>query len=379
MLRQLLLNNLWYGENSREANRRQFYASMGLTAPAVISLIYPDMSRVWGIDISHWNGLTNLQEAKDRGCSFVFIKAADGSVPSRWFPENKARAKAAGLPWGVYDWLYPGAKVSITSQVATWWNLVKNDYPPMGVKIDFEWTNYAGRPANPTAGDLTAATDKWKAVSGRRAGVYSSWGYTSTYAPAFRDWDDFDLWAAHYDVPAPRLPAGATKWQFWQFTDSLAGDIAPSENLALDGNYYNGSRDQFAAEFGGAVQPPIGGTMLYGRVNTAALNVRAGAGVGSPDIGDLIMGDHVIASEMLNGWWHLTLAERGGWSGTPVVLTDGETVAGRASVTNDVWCSGAYMTAIDPPPTPPQPSTDWPPYFLLVNPSGAQKRYNREP
>ena len=96
--------------------------------------------------------------------------------------------------------------------------------------------------------------------------------------------------------------------------------------------------------------------MLYGRVNTAALNVRLGPGPSYIDIGDLLQNDYVIASESMGGWYHLQDARRNSWTGEPVKLSNGVTIAERAKTTNDVWCSGAYILTVDPPPTlPPAP------------------------
>lgn len=327
----------------------------------------PDRRRVWGVDVSHWNGLVDFQTAKANGCHFVIIKACDGSVPTRWFQENRAGAKAAGIPWGAYVWLYPGSKVPVGTQVNAWWNLVKDDYPPLGVWIDFEWTSYGGKPDNPTTGDLISALDKFTALSGRKPGIYTAKGYTDQYARDFRRWDEYRLWVAHYDVTIPLLPSGATKWTLHQWTSAMDGSLAPSENLGLDGNYYFGTAEQFAAEFGGVVTPP-GGTM-YGVVTAGALNVRNGPGTGYGIIGVLLSGD-LVTGEIVNGWWHLTDATR---NGVPVLLSDNvTTLRKRAELVGDVYASGGFIVATEPPP-----ASTWPEYYTLEAPDGTRQRYNR--
>lgn len=269
--RQFLFNNLWWGENLRGKNTEwQLHIPHDVTA----SLVQPDTSRVWGLDISPWDGPTDLATAKSKGCSFVIIKGCDGSVPSRYFQENKQRAKAIELPWGMYCWLYPGSKVSISAQVSAWWNLVKDDYPPLGVWVDVEWTNYMGVPANPTSADANTALDKFLVVSGKKAGIYTARGYSDQYLIGFKKYDEFGLWVAHYGVNNPLLPVGATTYKFHQFTSTLDGSIAPNQKLGLDGNYYRGTREQFEQEYGLSIPEPETDVISFPFPNVKVTNGR---------------------------------------------------------------------------------------------------------
>lgn len=87
----------------------------------------------------------------------------------------------------------------------------------------------------------------------------------------------------------------------------------------------------------------------YYRVNVGTLNVRTGPGASHQDIGDLIQGDLLIVSEIVGGWAHLKDARHGSWTGAPVLLADGISVAGRAAITNDVWCNASYLVTTTPP------------------------------
>lgn len=269
--KQLVQNNLWHGEQQRQRLSREL-----VVVPSFVSV---DMSRVWGCDISHWQGLVNLLVAKNNGCSFVIIKACDGSLNTNYFIENRNKAKEVGLLWGAYVWLYPNNRVSIAAQVAAWWARLKDDYPPLGVWIDTEWTTYAGQTANPSAADLKSALDQFRALSGQ-AGVYTAAGYANQYLIGF-DWSSADLWVANYNVVNPQLPSGATKYKFHQFTSNLDGvnliGTTP-DSKEVDGDYYNGTREKFAAEYGGATEPPpTGEKMKYTlkNTNTGTLSIRS--------------------------------------------------------------------------------------------------------
>lgn len=354
--RQYLLNNMWWGENSRERNRLVYIDEVMIGASALHSIVHPDMSRVWGIDISHWNGLTDLATAKANGCSFVIIKAADGSVRTRWFQENKQRAKEAGLPWGIYVWLYPDNKVPIKDQVDLWWDLVKDDYPPVGVHIDFEWTNYGGSPANPNGTDLKKSADLFEFKGGRVPEIYTAKGYADEYLTGFPNPERYKWWIANYGVSTPNMPRWLVQnnvaWKKWQFTASMDGAIAPSQNKELDGNYYDGDHYAFAAEYlGGELPPPTnGGTVAkYYRLNTVAANIRTGPGASYPDRGDLVRGDVVRVDEPTPGGWSpykTAQHEDGSW----VALSNGTLLDGTGDV--KYWSTNAYFVEVQDLPNP---------------------------
>ena len=66
----------------------------------------------YGIDISVWNGAVDMAKVKAAGKDFVFIRSGYGNTaayPSqidKRFSENVRNAKAAGLAWGVYHYMY---------------------------------------------------------------------------------------------------------------------------------------------------------------------------------------------------------------------------------------------------------------------------------
>lgn len=297
-IKQYLQNNLWRGENSHEHNlKRHFFPT----------LLAPDTSRVWGIDISHWNlPPVDLKRMVDLfGLKFVFIKGCDGALNTRYYFEHVAAAKAAGVPWGMYCWLYPYNRVSLEAQATAWVARARVDPPPLGIAIDAEWTNYGGEEANPRASDLRQVHDKVKVKSGRSAMTYTAPGYANTYLIGF-DWSREPLWNASWGGNTPLLPTGAHGWDFWQFGILDGKVLDPTGNFEMDGDYYNGSLESFNAEFGLTETPPTGGPMdKYMEVTdavTSSLNIRtSGANLGTGnDLGafNLLRGDviHVIGN-----------------------------------------------------------------------------------
>lgn len=269
MLTQWLFNNLWHGEQQRERDNLR---------SAVAVLLLPDKSAAWGIDISHWNTPpVSLAYMRDNfGLMFVIIKGCDGAIRSRYFDQHRQTAIDAGLPWGVYNWLYPNGNVSISAQTTAWANQAKEIEPPMGVFIDAETTKYAGVYVYPKASDLRTAHDQLKS-KWKQGKTYTSPGYAKEHLKGF-DFSRELLWLAQYRVSSPTPPAGAVM-ELWQNTDNLDGavlDPRPDGNLELDGNLYNGTRQEFTAKYGGIVAPPVEEPMTTGIINaTAGLRLRS--------------------------------------------------------------------------------------------------------
>lgn len=293
-IKQFVNNNFWYGENSHRENRAHYLQGIPfLQRQVVVSLVMPDSTRVWGIDISHWNTPpVNLKRMVELySLQFVIIKGCDGSINTRYYFEHIAAARDAGIPWGMYNWLYPASKVNMDGQINAWLLRYNMDPPALGMFIDAEWTNYGGAPANPNANDLRQAHDKWKSKSGLVATTYTAPGYANTYLIGF-DFLREPLWAASWGGNAPLLPIGAKTHLFWQFSATLNGKLLdPNGNAELDGNYFNGTQEEFNNRYGVVTPPPNGGTMK-GVVNAGyTLTVRDSA---NADTGKRLVAGDVV-------------------------------------------------------------------------------------
>lgn len=238
--KQYWQNNLIYGENSRESNRSELFAGLSFEERTLAaSLTMPDTKRIWGVDLSLWNlPPVDLKRMVEKySLDFVIIKGCDGSVNSRYYPEHVAAAKEAGIPYGMYVWLYASRNVSIDSQVNAWFARYKVDIPPLGLFIDAETTRYMGNVSNPTGSDLRSAHDKWKIKRGKSATTYTAQSFADTYLKGF-DWTREELWIANYGVSVPALPTGAKGYAIHQFTATLDGkQLDPKGNFELDGDY----------------------------------------------------------------------------------------------------------------------------------------------
>lgn len=234
---QRIQNNLLHGEQRRE----------GSAQSAVYALVYPDLKRVWGIDISSWDGIVNLKVTQEKGAQFVFIKAMDGTLPSKYFPENRQASIEAGLLHAPYAWLYRDVNVSCAAQARAYTELIKKypcDLPPV---IDFEWTKWQGKPSNPDYKDLDKWVTEFLKLGNRKPILYTAAGFANTLGriPVNLKEKFEGLWVANFGVNNPQIPLGFSSHLFHQFTDlGDAQSLAPGNRnkLELDLNYWNGSK-----------------------------------------------------------------------------------------------------------------------------------------
>lgn len=202
---------------------------------------YPDTSKVWGMDISHWTGIVDWDKALKAGVKFVFIKATHGETQVRYFAEN-AKNSYGLLPRGFYHWLLPDTQVTIKRQVEALRRVLGEyqwEIPPV---IDFEYSPFKGTTTK--ISDLQQFIDLIKTD---RLIIYTGYSYWRQYGSADSYWATFPLWIANYKTTSPAIPVPWKTWKFWQWTEHGDGYMlgtAPGE-ISVDLNYFNGTYSEF--------------------------------------------------------------------------------------------------------------------------------------
>ncbi len=285
------IHNLFFGENLRELNREYHYQEMSV--PSYLDLLaspfmVPDPSKVWGVDISPWDGNVDLAVTRQKGARFVFIKGMDGTVRSRYFPENRARAVAAGLLQAPYHWLYRNANVSAAAQASALDALIKQYPADLPAMVDFEWTRYMGVASDPSFNDLDLMVTAFLNLGNRKPILYSAAGFMNGLGrmPDALKAKFSGICIANYGVSWPLMPIGyaADSWTFWQWTDyGDAQTLTPSDSnkKELDLDYWKGDV-QSLYSFAG-VTPPDGEPMAntFYRA-TGNISMRTGPGTSYP-------------------------------------------------------------------------------------------------
>ena len=187
-----------------------------------------------GIDVSHYQGAINWQSVKQAGIAFAYAKATDGgtTVDSQ-FKTNWQAMQAAGIARGAYHFFEPTAEAAAQANnfIHTVGSLRPTDLPPV---IDVEISNGVSN------SQLISGVTTWltlvKQGLGRTPMIYTVASFWNAHLDD--QFGNYPLWVAHYDVQAPALPKGWSKWAFWQH--SQMGSVkGVTGNVDLD--WFNGS------------------------------------------------------------------------------------------------------------------------------------------
>lgn len=224
-----------------------------------------DPSRVLIIDISKWQDdptnqiLPDFQKMKSLGVRGVIVKCGEGNGIDRAFSSYIHALNLSGLPYGAY-WYYNN-KYSPVSQARLFSDTVRGHTFKLGLWLDLEDRNPG----------LYKGWKYWydfivtlRADYAGKLGIYTGYYYFVEHTPptiiskASLEWfSQFPLWIAAYSTSIPMIPRPWASETFWQFTDFLDGINYGVESRELDGNYYNGTLDEFNQFFGtSAIEEP---------------------------------------------------------------------------------------------------------------------------
>jgi lysozyme len=287
--------------------------------------------RAHGFDISIWQDsnstpqMVDFLKAKAAGIRFAFIKAAQANFLDSDFVMNWQHAKDAGIRRGAYhflDWRYP-----LIEQARFFAGVLRKDPGELPPVLDFE-----SRVNVPDRATASQAAKSFVLIVEqeleRRPILYTSPGYWREFGSTDPFWRDYPLWVAHYTTAsAPIVPAPWQSWQFWQYTSHGDGPRYGTESLNVDLNWFNGSEDDFAKQYGALPDQPPTPLPSSGIVQVDNLFLRSWAGKGQNIIGQLDMGAVVDILERKpdpagNGEWLRVKANgwvAGTWAGSEFV------------------------------------------------------------
>lgn len=196
-----------------------------------------------GIDVSRWQGEPTWSQVKEAGIRFVIAKATEGSD---WvdpeFARNRERLRANGIPFSAYHFAQPDTTTGdAVAEADHFVDTARLDGPNLLPVLDLE------RDGALSTRQLTRWVKAWLTRVEARLGVkpmiYTSsdfWIEQMGNSRWFAD-NGYRLWIAHWDVPAPAVPAGnwgGRGWTLWQYDvrgglDGISGKV--------DRDRYNGA------------------------------------------------------------------------------------------------------------------------------------------
>lgn len=245
--------------------------------------ISPDPSKILILDISKWQDdintsvLPDFNRMKSLGVSGVIIKCGEGSGIDRAFHLYVNALELSGIPFGTY-WYYNNL-YSPSIQAKLFLETIKGHDFKLGI-----WADLEDRKDAPYKGwrhwyDFIAALQS--EYSGK-IGIYTGYYYfientlpTVISSESLNWFSKFPLWIATYSTK-PMVPRPWNSQTIWQFTDFLDGNYYGVESKELDGNYFNGTLDEFNNFFGTSVseEPPQENNVTQYQMTTISSGTR---------------------------------------------------------------------------------------------------------
>jgi lysozyme len=265
----------WYGaDKSKPAAPHRGVTVYELLGGSVAAA--SDAVRVAGVDVSTYQPAIDWSKVAEAGQRFAIVKATEGFTwTSPRFVEQVTGAKAAGLLVGAYHF-FRSTSAAVDQMKHFLDTVGALGFPlDLPLALDVEEAIHDHEAAMSMAASVRVALDELVRLTGRRPLLYIS----PSYAAALPDQgfaDVADLWIAHYDVRAPKLPPGFKEWKLWQFSGSAT---IPGIGKG-DANVFAGDLEALRSWAG----LDAGDADTLRRLTTLADDVDAGKeGLGPPD------------------------------------------------------------------------------------------------
>jgi len=210
---------------------------------------FPDhvkAGKVFGIDVSHYQGKIDWTKVSGQGVSFAYIKATQGSnsyddfFERNWVAVGKLPDGVSPLRRGAYHFMT--AKDSAGAQAQNYLKAVgklnPKDLPPC---VDIEWDflrknnkvvldehgNKIDQWASLSSSEIVSKVHSWldevESKTGKRPIIYTNASWWNTRIGEGSGLEDYKVWIADYSSKSlgresPVTPKKFT-WLFWQMTD----------------------------------------------------------------------------------------------------------------------------------------------------------------
>lgn len=190
--------------------------------------------RVWGIDVSHYQGEVDWKKIKDYDVDFVYIKATEGSsyVDER-FEENKKKLEENGFTYGVYHFFSFDSKAKDQAKhfIETIGDMKGKLTPVIDVEYYGDKIKHPPKKKN-VQKQLQSMLDILEKEYGVKPMIYSTQSFYIKYLDG--DFNDYPLWIRNvYFEPVH-------KWKIWQYTDKYKMDGMNGKEKYVDANVCKG-------------------------------------------------------------------------------------------------------------------------------------------
>lgn len=191
---------------------------------------------VQGIDVSHHQNTIDWNQVGAAGYQFAFIKALEGITSfDPDFQANWAGAEAVGLLRGAYHFYHPDDDPQEQAEAfLSIYQPSPGDLPPA---LDIEITD------SQSASTIVQGIQVWLSTVAEKVGVppilYTDPSFWKSLGT--QQFGSYPLWIADYGVASPSIPAGWTRWTFWQYSET--GSVSGITGT-VDLNHFQGSLEE---------------------------------------------------------------------------------------------------------------------------------------
>lgn len=177
-----------------------------------------NVSRIGGIDVSHYQPNIVWEQVRAQGKKFAFLKSSEGTGIDPTYRLHYEGAKKAGFVPGAYHFFHPlrdpisqaNTMLHATDGVAV------GDLPHV---CDIEWTDGLKVLGDKAAGKVLTFLDCIERHTGITPIIYTAPGFFLGEAHPER-FARYPLWVADYSKNPPRLPAPWKQAAFHQYTQN---------------------------------------------------------------------------------------------------------------------------------------------------------------
>ena len=174
------------------------------------------MDRIFGIDVSDWQGDIDWEKAQAAGVKFALLKCGYGmdltDQDDDCFERNVSECKRLGIPYGVYLYSYANTMEKAKSEAAHVLRMLKGRKPQYPVYLDME----DQITLSVSKEQILAQVKAWCEIiegAGYKAGIYANLYWWDTYLTD--PWyDTKERWVAQYYIKCEYAKA----YGIWQYT-----------------------------------------------------------------------------------------------------------------------------------------------------------------
>lgn len=199
---------------------------------------------VWGVDVSNYQGLIDWNKLEEQNVSFAFIKATEGSghvdESIRRNLENISETNIKKSAYHFFSFDSAGE-----TQAENYISVVGKDEIDMPPVIDIEY--YADKKSNKPDKEevekiLRPLLEELEEYYGVKPIIYTTLPVYFRYVKD--NFSDYPLWIRNVNFEPDLM-----NWKFWQYCDKGELYGYNGEEKYIDLNVYNGTMEQFLAEF----------------------------------------------------------------------------------------------------------------------------------